>query len=135
MPAIPLSHCLNSTFVIFQADVNSIVFTHEVTFVELFRCRNVRRADRDLNKDNYPFLNFPELYGMHNGFKAFYETQQVNYLCFNRIIIYMQSYNGMGLESLHILNASLKNSCFSSSISESMRTSGIYSDASQRPFR
>nr|XP_022336118.1 M-phase inducer phosphatase-like [Crassostrea virginica] len=39
-------------------------------------CRNVRKADRDLNKDNYPFLNFPELYVMHNGFKAFYETHQ-----------------------------------------------------------
>eukprot|EP00105_Crassostrea_gigas_P028768 XP_011450517.1 PREDICTED: M-phase inducer phosphatase 1 [Crassostrea gigas] len=39
-------------------------------------CRNVRKADRDLNKDSYPFLNFPEIYVMHNGFKDFYETHQ-----------------------------------------------------------
>ncbi|XP_048748059.2 M-phase inducer phosphatase 2-like [Ostrea edulis] len=37
-------------------------------------CRNVRKADRNLNKENYPFLNFPEVYIMHNGFKAFYEA-------------------------------------------------------------
>uniref|UniRef100_K1RBD4 M-phase inducer phosphatase n=1 Tax=Magallana gigas TaxID=29159 RepID=K1RBD4_MAGGI len=39
-------------------------------------CRNVRKADRDLNKDSYPFLNFPEIYVMHNGFKDFYQTHQ-----------------------------------------------------------
>ncbi|XP_078312409.1 M-phase inducer phosphatase 3-like [Crassostrea virginica] len=39
-------------------------------------CRNVRKADRDLNKDKYPFLNFPELYVMHNGFEAFFETHE-----------------------------------------------------------
>ena len=75
---------------LFEFDIcqffNSIVFTHDVTFVELFRCRNVRRADRDLNKDNYPFLNFPELYVMHNGFKAFYETQQV-FVCWNIYVL------------------------------------------------
>nr|XP_022336082.1 M-phase inducer phosphatase-like [Crassostrea virginica] len=39
-------------------------------------CRNVRKADRNHNMDRYPFLNFPELYIMHNGFKAFFETHQ-----------------------------------------------------------
>ncbi|XP_062611440.1 M-phase inducer phosphatase 1-like [Saccostrea cucullata] len=39
-------------------------------------CRKVREADRNLNKENYPYLNFPEVYVMHNGFKAFYETHK-----------------------------------------------------------
>ncbi|KAK3096286.1 hypothetical protein FSP39_025342 [Pinctada imbricata] len=37
-------------------------------------CRTFRQKDRSLNKDNYPHLNFPELYLLHDGYKAFYET-------------------------------------------------------------
>lgn len=54
-----------------------LIFLLIYTFLNS-RCRNVRKADRDLNKDSYPFLNFPEIYVMHNGFKDFYETHQVN---------------------------------------------------------
>ncbi|KAK3088038.1 hypothetical protein FSP39_013785, partial [Pinctada imbricata] len=39
-------------------------------------CRKLRSADRDLNSSNYPHLNFPEIYVMHNGYKAFYESHK-----------------------------------------------------------
>eukprot|EP00105_Crassostrea_gigas_P045175 XP_019929323.1 PREDICTED: M-phase inducer phosphatase [Crassostrea gigas] len=38
--------------------------------------RNVRKADRALNQDNYPRLNYPEMYLIHNGYKCFFETQK-----------------------------------------------------------
>ncbi|XP_061179615.1 M-phase inducer phosphatase-like [Saccostrea echinata] len=38
--------------------------------------RNVRKADRAMNQDQYPKLNFPEMYLMHNGYKCFFENQK-----------------------------------------------------------
>ncbi|XP_002734947.1 M-phase inducer phosphatase-like [Saccoglossus kowalevskii] len=38
--------------------------------------RFLRNKDRDANKDNYPALNYPELYLLHKGYKEFYETQK-----------------------------------------------------------
>lgn len=42
-----------------------------------FRYRNIRKADRSLNQDQYPKLNFPEMYLIHNGYKSFFESQKV----------------------------------------------------------
>ncbi|XP_022297408.1 M-phase inducer phosphatase-like [Crassostrea virginica] len=36
------------------------------------KCRFLRNKDREANKENYPFLHFPEVYLLHNGYKAFY---------------------------------------------------------------
>lgn len=36
--------------------------------------RFLRQADRDANKDTYPCLNFPEMYLLEGGYKAFYES-------------------------------------------------------------
>ncbi|XP_056006638.1 M-phase inducer phosphatase-like [Ostrea edulis] len=38
--------------------------------------RNVRKADRFLNQNQYPKLNFPEMYLMHSGYKSFFEDQK-----------------------------------------------------------
>ena len=35
--------------------------------------RFLRQLDRDANKDVYPALNYPEVYLLHNGYKALYE--------------------------------------------------------------
>ncbi|OWF49483.1 M-phase inducer phosphatase-like isoform X1 [Mizuhopecten yessoensis] len=39
-------------------------------------CRFLRNKDREMNTDNYPLLNYPEVYLLHDGYKAFYETKQ-----------------------------------------------------------
>ncbi|XP_052271735.1 M-phase inducer phosphatase-like [Dreissena polymorpha] len=36
--------------------------------------RHLRSQDRALNQDHYPKLNFPEVYLLHGGYKAFYES-------------------------------------------------------------
>ncbi|XP_060573389.1 M-phase inducer phosphatase 1-like [Ruditapes philippinarum] len=38
--------------------------------------RHLRALDRDLNKDNYPRLNFPEIYLLEGGYKAFFNTNK-----------------------------------------------------------
>ncbi|XP_045166814.2 M-phase inducer phosphatase-like [Mercenaria mercenaria] len=38
--------------------------------------RFLRSCDRELNKDNYPRLNFPEVYLLEGGYKEFYHTHQ-----------------------------------------------------------
>jgi rhodanese-related sulfurtransferase len=37
--------------------------------------RHLRSLDRELNIDSYPKLNFPEIYLLEGGYKAFYESQ------------------------------------------------------------
>ena len=32
--------------------------------------------DRKLNKDSYPFLNFPEVYLLHGGYKEFFSLSK-----------------------------------------------------------
>ena len=39
--------------------------------------RFLREQDRELNKDSYPKLNYPEVYVMEGGYKAFYEKHEV----------------------------------------------------------
>ena len=51
--------------------------------------------DRDLNKDNYPHLNFPEIYVMHNGYKEFYETHKVKR---STLVNYQARIQVLGLE-------------------------------------
>ncbi|XP_022335460.2 M-phase inducer phosphatase 1-like [Crassostrea virginica] len=36
------------------------------------KCRFLRNKDRQLNKEKYPYLNHPEVYLLHGGYKAFY---------------------------------------------------------------
>ncbi|XP_071089308.1 M-phase inducer phosphatase-like [Haliotis cracherodii] len=38
--------------------------------------RHLRRMDRKLNSDRYPFLFYPEVYLLDGGYKAFYEQHQ-----------------------------------------------------------
>lgn len=38
--------------------------------------RKLRNADREVNKDNYPHLFYPEIYLMHEGYKSFYQHHQ-----------------------------------------------------------
>ncbi|XP_033756264.1 M-phase inducer phosphatase-like [Pecten maximus] len=38
--------------------------------------RLLRKLDRELNIDHYPLLNYPEVYLLHEGYKAFYHTCQ-----------------------------------------------------------
>lgn len=51
------------------------------------KCRFLRNRDRDLNKENYPLLNFPEIYLLHQGYKEFYAT--------NKTLCQPQSYKPM----------------------------------------
>lgn len=41
------------------------------------RYRFLRSQDREMNKDNYPALNFPEIYLLEGGYKAFYQAHMV----------------------------------------------------------
>ena len=43
-------------------------------------CRFLRNRDRVMNKDNYPKLNFPEIYLLEGGYNEFYESHSD--LCF-----------------------------------------------------
>ncbi|XP_060063937.1 M-phase inducer phosphatase-like [Ylistrum balloti] len=38
--------------------------------------RLLRKLDRNLNIEHYPLLNYPEVYLLHDGYKAFYHTCQ-----------------------------------------------------------
>ena len=40
--------------------------------------RFLRSQDRELNKDRYPVLNFPEMYLLEGGYKAFFHTISVS---------------------------------------------------------
>ena len=39
--------------------------------------RFLREQDRELNKAHYPKLNYPEMYVLEGGYKAFYEKHEV----------------------------------------------------------
>ena len=43
-------------------------------------CRFLRNRDREMNKDNYPKLNFQEIYLLEGGYKEFFESNSD--LCF-----------------------------------------------------
>ena len=52
-----------------------------------FRFRFLRTLDRELNKENYPSLNFPEVYLLEGGYKAFYQNHET--LCEPRAYVPM----------------------------------------------
>ena len=39
-------------------------------------CRFLRSQDRQLNKDNYPRLNFPEIYLLEGGYERFFHSHK-----------------------------------------------------------
>ena len=46
-------------------------------FLYIYRNRFLRNEDRQLNKDSYPKLNYPEVYLLHGGYKDFYSFKKV----------------------------------------------------------
>lgn len=54
------------------------------------RCRFLRNKDRQLNKDKYPNLNHPEVYLLHGGYKAFYQSNKVILLHLLLILLFYQ---------------------------------------------
>ena len=42
-----------------------------------FSCRFLRNKDRDMNRNRYPKLYYPELYLLEGGYKAFFAEQKV----------------------------------------------------------
>ncbi|KFM72834.1 M-phase inducer phosphatase 2, partial [Stegodyphus mimosarum] len=67
-----LSHFLNSgkkekgSILIFYCEFSSERAPNMIRFL--------RGKDRDMNKDCYPFLYYPELYLIEGGYKAFYTS-------------------------------------------------------------
>lgn len=59
--------------------LNNIFYTNgwSVMTFNFGRCRFLRNKDRQLNKDKYPNLNYPEVYLLHGGYKAFYQNYKV----------------------------------------------------------
>ena len=51
------------------------------------RAKFLRKLDRQLNADKYPFLNFPEIYIMKGGYKEFYD--RYSQICVPRCYIPM----------------------------------------------
>ena len=62
--------------------MRSIILTLlSVPLIEPLRCiycryRFLRCLDRDMNKECYPRLKFPEIYLLEGGYKAFYQTNK-----------------------------------------------------------
>jgi rhodanese-related sulfurtransferase len=73
-------------------DIHSLLttpVTSEKPHVLIFHCefssergpkmyRFLRSQDREMNKDNYPRLNFPEVYLLDGGYKAFFRAHKVD---------------------------------------------------------
>ena len=69
--------------------INETMTSPSVNHVLVFHCefssergpklyRHLRAQDRDVNSDSYPRLNFPEVYLLEGGYKAFFQCHQVN---------------------------------------------------------
>ena len=69
-----------------------ITFFSHVVNILFSRFRFLRSQDREMNKDNYPLLTFPEIYLLEGGYKAFYYSHLVNIL-----IIYSEWFLNPGL--------------------------------------
>lgn len=60
-----------------------------------FRSRFLRAQDRKRNEYRYPKLNYPEIYLLEGGYKAFYENYKVTFfkiIFFQRILYRNQVY-------------------------------------------
>ncbi|CAC5369698.1 unnamed protein product [Mytilus coruscus] len=42
--------------------------------IERSRLRHLRSKDRQMNTENYPALNYPEIYLLDSGYKSFFQT-------------------------------------------------------------
>lgn len=51
------------------------------------RCRFLRNRDREINKDSYPSLTYPEVYILHGGYSNFFNSQLVSYRIFIRSFV------------------------------------------------
>ena len=71
---------MSSFSIITNSFTNSFKQSHKSCYIFFVssRYRFLRSLDRDLNKDNYPRLNFPEIYLLEGGYKAFFYTNNVS---------------------------------------------------------
>ncbi|XP_052820207.1 M-phase inducer phosphatase 1-like [Mya arenaria] len=81
-----------------QNFLNETVTSQDMNHVIIFHCefssergpkmyRHLRSLDRELNKESYPRLNFPEVYLLEGGYKAFYH--QFKNQCFPQTYVPM----------------------------------------------
>ena len=72
-----------------QKFLNETVTSSNKNHVLIFHCefssergpkmyRHLRSLDREINSDFYPRLNFPEIYVLEGGYKAFFQTHVVS---------------------------------------------------------
>nr|XP_023020790.1 M-phase inducer phosphatase-like [Leptinotarsa decemlineata] len=61
----PIAHSAKSDILLFHCEFSS------ERGPNLYRY--LRKEDRNRNKDNYPSLNFPEVYLLEGGYKSFFE--------------------------------------------------------------
>ncbi|GBM34554.1 M-phase inducer phosphatase [Araneus ventricosus] len=60
--------CIKNTIIIFHCEFSSERAPN--------LCRFLRKKDREMNQGSYPRLNYPELYILEGGYKAFYQDHK-----------------------------------------------------------
>lgn len=79
------------------------------TLLFMNRCRFLRQKDREQNKEHYPALNYPEVYILHGGYKAFFENHKVFIMKkSDKISLFSWPYNSVSFSwlILHSVNTS-----------------------------